>query len=145
MSMNLFFRAFTEQEIDEMEKNHALIDHWVEDKKYLIETDIETAWDVLKEILGGVGILVGTEIDDALSNCCALISASIVKDQAQKLSKWAHEQVLEGLRNLNVSADLYDLEFYQENEDDLLEQFDYLVAFYQEAARKGLGALSYAA
>jgi len=145
MSMNLFFRAFTQQEIDDMEKDHALIDEWVEAEKYSAETDIETAWDVLRAILDGVGILVGKPIDDALFNGCALISADIVKNQAQKLSDWTHEQVLERFQSLDEDADLYHLELYREDEEYLLDQFDCLVAFYKEATEKGLGALSYAA
>jgi len=145
MSMNLFFRAFTQQEIDDMEKNHALIDEWVDGEKYSLETDVETAWDVLAAILDGIGIFVGKEIDNALYNGCSLIPADEVKEQAQKLSLWTHEQVLEGLRGLDENADLYHLQIFQEEEEDLLEQFDCLVAFYKEAAEKGLGALSYAA
>ncbi len=145
MSMNLFFRAFTQQEIDDMEKNHALIDEWVEDGKYSLGTDVETAWDVLAAILGGIGIFVGKEIDNALYNGCSLISADEVKEQAQKLSLWTHEQVLEGLRGLDENADLYHLQIFQEEEEDLLAQFDCLVAFYKDAAEKGLGALSYVA
>lgn len=145
MSMNLFFRAFTQQEIDAMQKNHNLIDEWVENEKYLLATDVETAWDVLMAILDGAGILVGIEIDDALYNGCCLISANQVKEQAQKLSHCTHEQVLDGLRNLDANADLYHLEFFQDEEDSLLEQFACLVSFYKGAAEKGLAALSYIA
>jgi hypothetical protein len=145
MSMNLFFRAFTQQEIDEMQQNHALIDKWIEEEKYALETYIETAWDVLATILDGVGILVGKQIDEALFNGCALISADVVKNQAQKLSFWTHEQILEGLRNLDEDADLYHLELFQEDGEYLQEQFDCLVNFYKEAAAQGLGAISYAA
>lgn len=145
MSMNLFFRAFTQQAIDDMDKNHALIDDWVEGKKYSIETDVETAWDVLAAILDGVGIFVGKEVDDALFNGCSLIPADVVKEQAQKLSNRTREQILERFRNLDEDADLYRLELYREEEEDLLEQFDSLVAFYKQAAEKGLGALSYVA
>jgi hypothetical protein len=148
MSMNLFFRAFTQQEIEDMEKNHALIDEWVEEEKYSLETDVETAWDVLTAILDGIGILVGKRIDNALSNGCALIPAEVVKDQAQKLSNWTHEQVSVRLQGLDENADLYWLNVYKEEETGepyLLDMFDNLVAFYKEAAEKGLAALSYAA
>jgi len=146
MSMNLFFRAFTQPEIDAMEKDHTLIDTWIlENKRYSLETDVETAWDVLMTILDGVGFHVGEEIDDALFNGCALISADEVKDQALKLSSWTEEQVLNRLRKIDQGADLYHLEFYQDEEESLLEQFDCLVTFYKEAAEKGLGAVSYAA
>lgn len=143
MSMNLFFKAFSQQEIDDMEKDHSLIDKWVEEEKYALETDVETAWAVLIAILDGAGILVGKRFDRALYNGCSLISANTVKEEAQTLSGWTHEQVLEGLRNLDEEDDLYHLDVYQENEEYLLQQFDRLVAFYKEAAEKGLGALHY--
>ena len=145
MSMNLFFRSFTQQEIDEMERNHDLIDEWVDAERSSLATDVETAWDVLSVILDGTGILAGNAVDDALFNGCALMSAEVVKDQAGKLSLWTHEHIRERLRNLEADSDLYRLELYQEEEDDLLEQFDRLVAFYDEAAKQGLGAISYAA
>jgi hypothetical protein len=144
--MNMFFRAFTQQELDKMDADHLLIDKWIwEDETYSVATDVETAWDVLNTILGGVGFPDYPYIDDVLSNGCVLMSAEIVKDHAQKLSNWTREQVLEGLRNLDAESDLYRLELFQEDEDYLLEQFDRLVAFYQEAAEKGLGAVSYPA
>jgi hypothetical protein len=144
--MNMFFRAFTQQELDKMDADHLLIDKWIwEDETYSVATDVETAWDVLNTILGGVGFPDYPYIDDVLSNGCVLMSAEIVKDHAQKLSNWTREQVLEGLRNLDAESDLYRLELFQEDEDYLLEQFDRLVAFYQEAAEKGWGAVSYPA
>jgi len=144
MSMNLFFKAFSQQEIDDMAKDHSLTDKWVEEEKYALETDVEGAWDVLAAILDGAGILVGKRIDDALYNDCSLISANTVKEQAQKLSGWTHEQVLERLQNLG-DDDLYNLDIYQENEEYLLEKFDCLTRFYKEAAEKGLAVLSYPA
>jgi methyl coenzyme M reductase alpha subunit len=144
--MNMFFRAFTQQELDKMDADHLLIDKWIwEDETYSVATDVETAWDVLNTILGGVGFPDYPYIDDVLSNGCVLMSAEIVKDHAQKLSNWTREQVLEGLRNLDAESDLYRLELFQEDEGYLLEQFDRLVAFYQEAAEKGWGAVSYPA
>lgn len=145
MSMNLFFRAFTQQEIDAMEEDHDLIDEWVENEQYSLETDVETAWDVLTAILDGAGFPEGEYVDDALYNGCSLISTKLVKSQAKKLSGWTHEKVLEGLRNLDESDGLYHLEVFQRYEKSLLDQFDCLVAFYKEAAEKGLAALSYAA
>ncbi len=143
MSMNLFFRAFTEQQINEMKKNHTLIDKWVDERCFSIETDIETAWDVLGNILNGTGIWVGERVDNALYNGCELISAEQVKTQAQQLNKWTHEQILEKLHNLNEESDLYHLEIFQEDEEYLLEQFDKLVDFYQQADQQNLAALSY--
>ncbi|MGR9013613.1 MAG: DUF1877 family protein [Gammaproteobacteria bacterium] len=143
MSMNLFFKAFSQQEINDMAKDHSLIDSWVEEEKYSLETDVESAWDVLAAILDGAGILVGKRIDDALYNGCSLVSVNAVKEQAQKLSSWTHEQVLERLQNLDEDDDLYHFDIYQENEEYLLEKFDCLTGFYKEAAEKGLGALHY--
>jgi hypothetical protein len=144
--MNMFFRAFTQQELDKMDVNHVLIDKWIwEDETYSLATDVETAWDVLSTILGGVGFLDYPYLDDVLSNGCVLMSVEVVKDHAQKLSNWTREQVLERLRNADAETDLYHLEVFQEDEDYLLAQFDRLVTFYQEAAEKGLGAVSYPA
>lgn len=144
MSMNLFFVACTQNKLNEMGKNHALIDELVDSESYLLSTDVETAWDVLRCILGGVGIVVGESVDDALFNGCSLISSDEVKAQAEELSKWSREKVLEGLKNIEDS-DAYHLEVFQDEEDYLLEQFEKMVAFYKEAAEKGWGAISYAA
>jgi len=112
MSMNLFFMAYTQKELDEMDENHKLIDESVDSESYLFSTDVETAWDVLRSILGGVGIEVGKGIDDALFNGCTLISSEQVKAHAQELSKWSREKVLEGLHNIE-DLDAYHLEVFQ--------------------------------
>jgi Domain of unknown function (DUF1877) len=145
MSMNLFFVAVTQNDLDEMDKNHKLIDESIDSEKYLFRTDVETAWDVLRHILGGAGILVGKDIDDALFNGCSLISSNEVQAQARELANWSSEQVSEGLSSISSESDLYHLELFQDDEEDLLEQFEKMVAFYKEAAEKGLGAISYAA
>ena len=144
MSMNLFFVACTQKELNEMDGNHKLIDELVDSGNYLFSTDVETAWDVLRRIIGGVGIEVGESIDDALFNGCSLISSEEVKAQAEELSKWSRDKVLEGLQNIEDS-DAYHLEVFQDEEEYLLEQFEKMVAFYKEAAEKGLAAISYAA
>ncbi len=146
MSMNIFFRAFTQPEIEAMVNDHSLIDQWVlEDEKYTLNTDVETAWDVLAAILDGVGFWIGEEVDDALFNGCNLISAADVKVNAEKLAAWTHEQIMAGMRALGDSSDLYHFEVFQDDDEYLLEQFDCLQNFYKEAAEQGLGALSYAA
>ena len=144
MSMNLFFVAYTQKELDKMDENHKLIDESVDSESYLFSTDVETAWDVLRRIIGGVGIEVGESIDDALFNGCSLISSEEVKAQAEELSKWSRDNVLEGLQNIEDS-DAYHLEVFQDEEEYLLEQFEKMVAFYKDAAEKDLGAISYAA
>lgn len=123
MSMNLFFVACTQKELNEMDGNHKLIDELVDSGNYLFSTDVETAWDVLRRIIGGVGIEVGESIDDALFNGCSLISSEEVKAQAEELSKWSRDNVLEGLQNIEDS-DAYHLEVFQDEEEYLLEQFE---------------------
>jgi|WetSurMetagenome_2_1015567.scaffolds.fasta_scaffold34239_5 hypothetical protein len=145
MSMNLFFRGFTQQQIDKMKEELSLIDQLVKNGEYLLETDIETAWDVLGNILNGEGIGISERIDEALYNGCNLISSEEVKKESLKLSKWKHEEILEKLRALDEESDLYHLEIYQDEEEYLLEQFDKLVNFYQTAARQNLVILSYLA
>lgn len=144
MSMNLFFVACTQEKLNSMKDNHELIDQLVEKESYKFSTDVETAWDVLRQILGGIGIDAGEFIDDALFNGCFLISSEEVKVESEKLSKWSREQVSEILQSLE-DTDLYHLEVFQDESEYLLEQFEKMVAFYKEAAEKGLGAISYAA
>jgi Domain of unknown function (DUF1877) len=144
MSMNLFFVACTQDELNEMSDDHSLIDELVDSESYLFSTDVETAWDVLGRILGGAGIVAGESIDDALFNGCSLISSEEVKVQAEKLSMWSREKVSEGMKNLEGS-DAYHSDVFQDDDEYLLEQFEKMVAFYKEAAEKGLGAISYAA
>lgn len=145
MSMNLFFVACTQNKLDEMKENHKLIDKLVESESYAFATDVETAWDVLRSILGGIGVEVGESVDDALFNGCFLISSDEVKVQAEELSKWSKEKVLKCLQSISEDSDLYHLEVFQDEEEYLLEQFEKMVAFYKEAAEKSLGAISYAA
>ena len=145
MSMNLFFLAYTQQQIDEIDKNHKLIDESLQEEKFSFRTDVETAWDVLREILGGIGVEAGQFIDNALFNGCFLISSDEVKIQAEALSKWSREKVLARLKDLDQTSDLYHLEVFQDEEEYLLEQFEKMAAFYKEAAENGLGAISYAA
>jgi hypothetical protein len=144
--MNIFFRAFTQPEIEAMVNDHSLIDQWVlEDEKYTLNTDVETAWDVLAAILDGVGFWIGEEVDDALFNGCNLISAAEVKVNAEKLAAWTHAQIMAGMRAVGDSSELYHFEVFQDDDEYLLAQFDCLQNFYKQAAEQGLGALSYAA
>ncbi len=144
MSMNLFLLGGSQEDINKMAANPTLIDEWVSAKAYALSTDVETAWDVLRSILGGVGIEVGDFVDEVLFNGCSLVNSDEVKAQAHKLAQWTTDQVLEGLRN-SVDPEAYHLEVFQDDEDYLIEQFEKLVAFYQEAAGKGLASITYAA
>lgn len=94
MGMNLFFRAFTQAQIDQMAADHNVIDKLVEDRQYAFEGCIDTAWDVLRCVLDGAGTSAGDFVDE-------------------------------------------------DEPADLLEHFDALVAFYRDAAAKGLAAISY--
>ena len=145
MSMNLFFLAYPQEQLDEMANNPALIDEAVEAEKDCFSSDVETAWDVLRETLGGIGIEAGEFIDNTLFNGCCLISSATVKTQAEALSNWSPEKVLAGLRHIDQDTDLYRLKLFKNDEEYFLEQFEKMAAFYKEAAEKGLGAVSYAA
>jgi hypothetical protein len=151
MSMNLFLKAFTQEDVNAMEQDHELIDEWVwdegdeENARYLLETDLETAWDVLGHLLDGVGSEFSSSVDFALSNGCNFVYTDLVKQQAEKLSRYSREDVLQRLQNLDPEADLYHQQAWQEEPEWLLEQFDKLVKFYQEAADKNLAVIFYAA
>ena len=146
MSMNLFFKAFIQEDINLMEQDHDLIDKWVwdeENARYLLETDLETAWDILNHLLDGTGFEFSSSVDFALSNGCNFVYADLVKQQAEKLAQFTKKQVLEHLQNLDTDADLYHQHTWQEESKWLLEKFDNLEAFYKEAAEKNLAVLFY--
>ncbi len=145
MSMNLFFQAFAPKDLETMREDPSLVDGWVEsESRCTASIDVETAWDVLKHILGDVGFRSDDVIDDVLSNGCEVVSPALVREQAKALSSWTHAAVLEALRAIDEDEGLYHQAVYQDQEDDLLEQFDMLSAFFREAAARGDGALYYA-
>ena len=146
MSMNLFFRAFSSDDLAAMRQDHALVDDWVPDEqRCVIATDIGTAWDVLNKLLSGAGFRSEEFLDDVLFNGCELIDAVSVKQHSAELSEWSHERLLMGLRDANAAKAAYHLEHFRDEEQDLLNEFDKLVAFYREAASKNLAVLHYAA
>jgi hypothetical protein len=146
MSMNLFFQAFSPEDAQAMTKNHDLVESWVEDQsRCKFHTDVGTAWDILNTILGGVGIHSSVLLDEVLLNGCELVSAELVKSHAHSLAGWTHDKVLQGLLNLAEDDDAYHLEIFLEQQDQLLEEFDKLVAFYRDAAAQGLAVIHYAA
>ena len=145
MSMNLFFQAFAPKDLETMREDPSLVDGWVEsESRCTASIDVETAWDVLKHILGDVGFRSDDVIDDVLSNGCEVVSPALVREQAKALSSWTHAAVLEALRAIDEDEGLHHQAVYQDQEDDLLEQFDMLSAFFREAAARGDGALYYA-
>jgi hypothetical protein len=146
MSMNLFFQAYPQQDVDAMAQDHALVDKWAwDEKRSALSTDIGTAWDVLNRLLAGAGFRSSRFLDDVLSNGCEVIDAALVKEHAARLAGWTPDEVLEALRSLDEDDDLYRLELYRDEEDDLLEEFGKLVAFYREAAARELAVIHYAA
>lgn len=145
MSMNLFFQAFAPKDLEAMREDPSLIDGWVEgESRCTASIDVETAWDVLKHILDDTGFHSDDVIDDVLSNGCEVVSPALVREQAKALSSWTHAAVLEALRAIDEDEGLYHQAVYQDQEDDLLAQFDMLSAFFREAAARGDGALYYA-
>lgn len=146
MSMNLFFQAFAAEDVAAMERDQSLVNEWIEgEARCLLSTDIGTAWDILNRLLAGAGIRSNRFFDDVLSNGCEVVDPALVQGHAERLSNWTHAQLLDGLHNLSGADELYHLEYFQDEEQDLLDEFDKLVAFYREAAAQGLAVLHYAA
>lgn len=146
MSMNLFFQAFTKDDLEAMEQDQSLIDEWVEgEARCMLSTDVGTAWGILNKLLDGTGIRGDKFFDDVLSNGCEVIDPTRVQEYSDRLSRWGRDQLLEGLRGLREEDEAYRLEYFQDEEQDLLEEFDKLVAFYREAAAQGLAVINYAA
>jgi hypothetical protein len=146
MSMNLFLQAFSTEDVAAMKQDHALVDDWISDEqRCIVATDIGTAWDVLNKLLSGTGFRGDEFLDDVLFNGCELIDTDTVRQYSAQLSGWSHERLLKGLRDFNPANEAYHLEFFRDEEQDLVVEFDKLVAFYREAAAKNLGVLHYAA
>ncbi len=148
MSMNLFLKAFTAEQIEAMKNDHALIDSWILDNKnYSESTDTETAWDALNHLLSGQGFASDVEVDDALFNGCSIISPVLVKKQADELAKWTNEALLESLRELDIDSDIYHIESWkdEDGEEDLLDQFNKFRNFFINASKNNWGIVSYVA
>lgn len=146
MSMNGFFCAFNVDQMQAIEQDHRLIDEWIfEEESYVLSTDVANAWHVLSEVLDGDGFHVGEHIENALSMGCFLVYPDEVAEQAENLSHWTHDEVIENLHELNEEADLYRLDMYREDEKSLLHEFDKLVNFYNECAKNGFGIVHYVA
>jgi hypothetical protein len=146
MSMNMFFQAFAASDLAAMREDHDLIDAWVEGETRCTESiDVQTAWDVLRHLLDDVGFQSDGVADDVLSNGCDFVSPALVKVQAKAFSSWDHARVLAALRDIDEDTGLYHQAVHQHDEDDLLDQFDLLSAFFRQAAERGDGALYYGA
>ena len=146
MSMNLFLRAFSTEDVAAMRLDHALVDDWVSDEeRCVVATDIGDAWDVLNKLLSGTGFRSEEFFDDVLFNGCELIDSETAKHYSDELSGWNHERLLTALRESSQADEAYHIEYFREEESDLLRDFDKLVAFYQEVASKNLAVLNYAA
>lgn len=146
MSMNMFFQAFAPKDLEAMREDHDLIDKWVEgEERCTASVDVDTAWDVLRHILDETGFRSDGVADGVLSNGCDFVSPELVKEQAKELSTWSRARVREALRAIDEDAGLYHQAVYQHEEGDLIDQYDVLSAFFQEAAERGDGALFYGA
>jgi len=146
MSMNLFLRAFSTEDLAAMRQDHALVDDWISDEqRSIVATDVGTAWDVLNKLLSGTGLRSDEFLDDVLFNGCELIDADTVKQYSTQLSDWSHERLLKGLQEFDPADEAYHLELFRDEEQDLVVEFDKLIAFYREASAKNLAVLHYAA
>jgi hypothetical protein len=146
MSMNMFFQSFVAKDLDAMREDHDLIDAWVEgEERCTASVDVQTAWDVLRHILDEAGFRSDGVADGVLSNGCDFVSPALVREQAKELSSWSRLRVREALRAIDEDAGLYHQAVYQHEEGDLIDQFDILAAFYDQAAERSDGVLFYGA
>ena len=147
MSMAGFFQAVAAEDLQAFQRDHTLIDKqlWNSDREVTLHTDVETTWDVLTNLTGEIGLGIGDFVDHVMSNGCVLLSASTVQSQVQHLTEFTHESLLQKLEALDETADLYHLDVYRDDPEYLLEQFDKLQAFYQQAAAQHLGVVVYLA
>lgn len=148
MSMNFFFKAFSAEQIEAMQKNPELVDTWIlTDKQYIDETDVETAWDVLKTILDDQGFDFDTAFDNVLFNGAMLTTPASVARQSQALQNWTPERVRAAAADIDPESDLYHAEIWTDEDglDDLQAIFERLQTFYADAARRDLGLVIYPA
>ena len=135
-----------DKDLEAMREDQDLIDKWVEgEERCTASIDVDTAWDVLRHILDEVGFRSDGVADGVLSNGCDFVSPELVKEQAKELATWSRARVREALRAIDEDAGLYHQAVYQREEGDLIDQYDELSAFFQEAAERGDGALFYGA
>ncbi len=146
MSMSLFFKAVTPQDMAVLLRQPSFIDAWIEnDTHAVLATDIGTAWSVLNHLLAGVGIDSDCFIDDVLFNGCSIIAADVVQKYAVQLAAWSSAQLLEQFNQLQPEDDFYHLDCFREEPQNLIIEFHKLVAFYQDAAAQQLAVIHYAA
>lgn len=144
MSMNIFFCALSDEEIDAAKEDPSTFEEIIESEEIVtLSTDVETAGEVLSAVLDGDGFQAGDFIEEALFNGCQVIYSKDVRKQAERLSKWTDDLVLYNLKYLNQQSGLYRQDQYKENPADLLEQFHKLVSFYRSAASSSLGVIYY--
>lgn len=155
MSMNGQFWAFSQQEIDAMEADNALIDKWISEKKYAYVVDLGTIWDVLRWAIQDCYFFLNDElfVSHALSYGCFLISKELVEGEAkhshsfdEDVLRYLQEGVEDWIKGGEGEGDLYREklffnEFKAGNYEELKEKISELEAFYKKAAEKGLGAV----
>jgi hypothetical protein len=144
MSMHITFCAFSEADLQAMQRDHALVDRWVwEEERSAFATTIEDGWDALRQLLGGEGFRSGAFLDDVLSNGAELVPAEMVREQAAALGARTAAEIRGGLDSLPDAT--YHIEGFREEPERLVEEFERLAGFFRQAAERGLGALYYAA
>ena len=147
MSMNGFLCAFSQTQMDAMDADNDLVNQYVDDDLYAFAGNVETAWDILTQILDGAVFNAGWQVEDVISFGATLLSSDHVKAETLKLNRYSHEQVLAAFRTLEIDEDdePYRLSNYREDENYLLTQFDSLRSFFRKAAEQNLGAVVYIA
>jgi Domain of unknown function (DUF1877) len=146
MSMNGQFWAFSQQDIDAMIENNDLVDEFTDydEKKYLSVLDIGDTWHIFTTMFDYPVFPNDEDIfyNDRFEFGCAIFSVNRVKECSVELSEWTREAVSAALQNFDEEDDIYHFESLKEdNGEYLLQRFDKLVAFFNEAAEKGLGAV----
>ena len=148
MSMNYFMCTFTADQIEAMMDEPLLLDRWVlQEPAYGEKTDIETAWDVLRQALVDVGFGDAAPfVDDALFNGASLLNPDVVKAEAEDLAGWTEDDVMAAIMNLPAGGEdeAYCLDVWQEDES-VLDHFNTLKDFFARAAAAGQGMVCYIA
>lgn len=144
MSMHVTFCAFSDADLEAMQRDHALVDRWVwEEKRCAFSVDLEQGWDALRQLLGGAGFRSSAFLDDVLSNGAELVPAAMVREQAAAIAAHTASGIRGGIDGL--PEETYHIDGIREEPEDLVGEFEALAGFYRQAGEQGLGALYYAA
>jgi hypothetical protein len=135
------FLAFSQQDIEEMKQDNNLILTFNDDEKYKFFADIEDAWDIIPEMFDDIfSKETNIYIEELPLSGCNLFSTDNVKQATKGLSKWTHESVLKAFQDIKKGI-IFDSFKKDDGEVRLLEQFDTMVVFFQDAHNQGLGCV----